>query len=82
MAAAEGCGGSRDDALHEAALAGLGITRIQKIGGLGTTTIMQIPGRWQPARGARGLWQAGLRVPRTRGAATCGIARRTPFAGS
>jgi hypothetical protein len=48
MAAAEGCGG-RDDAVDEAAVAGLGIARIEKIGGLGTATMMRIlnshPGR-------------------------------------
>ena len=35
-------GGSRDDAVHEAAAAGLSIARIQKISGLGATTIMRI----------------------------------------
>jgi hypothetical protein len=34
--------GSRDDAVREAAAAGLGLARIQRITGLGTTTIMRI----------------------------------------
>jgi hypothetical protein len=34
MTAAEGCGGTRDDVVDEAAVAGLGIACIQKIGGL------------------------------------------------
>ncbi len=33
---------SRDDAVREAAAAGLSLARIQKITGLGTTTIMRI----------------------------------------
>jgi hypothetical protein len=35
-------GGSRDDVVREAAAAGLSLPRIQKITGLGTTTIMRI----------------------------------------
>jgi hypothetical protein len=34
--------GSRDDAVREAATAGLSLARIQKITGVGTTTIMRI----------------------------------------
>lgn len=34
--------GSRNEAVHEAAAAGLSIARIQKISGLGMTTIMRI----------------------------------------
>jgi hypothetical protein len=34
--------GSRDDAVCEATAAGMSIARIQKITGLGTTTIMRI----------------------------------------
>jgi hypothetical protein len=34
--------GSRDDAMREAAAAGLSIARIQQITGLATTTIMRI----------------------------------------
>jgi hypothetical protein len=34
--------GNRDDAVREAAAAGLSLTRIQKITGVGTTTIMRI----------------------------------------
>ena len=34
--------GSRDDAVHEAAATGLSLARIQRITGLGTTTIMRI----------------------------------------
>ena len=36
--------GGRDEAVREAAGAGLSISRIQKISGLGTTTIMRILG--------------------------------------
>ena len=35
-------GGSRDDVVREAAASGLSLARIQKITGLGTTTIMRI----------------------------------------
>jgi hypothetical protein len=42
-------GGSRDDAVREAAAAGLSIARIQKITGLATTTIKRILNK--PAKG-------------------------------
>ena len=41
-------GGSRDDAVHEAAEGGLSITRIQKITGLATTTIQRILNKPRP----------------------------------
>ena len=44
-------GDSRDEAVREAAAAGLSLVRIQKITGLGTTTIMRIlnhPTRLRP----------------------------------
>ncbi len=34
--------GSRDDAVHEAAAAGLSVARIQQVTGLAATTIMRI----------------------------------------
>jgi hypothetical protein len=41
-------GGSRDDAVREAAAAGLSIARIQKITGLATTTIQRILNKPRP----------------------------------
>lgn len=43
-----GVAGRREDAVREAVAAGLSFARIQKITGLGTTTIMRIMGK--PAR--------------------------------
>jgi hypothetical protein len=42
-------GGSRDDAVREAAAAGLSIARIQKISGIATTTIMRILNKPPPS---------------------------------
>ena len=43
-------GSSRDEAVHEAAAAGMTVARIQKISGLGATTIMRILNKPSPAR--------------------------------
>jgi len=50
-------GGSRDEAVREAAGAGMSVARIQKISGLATTTIMRILGN--PPRLASAGHQGG-----------------------
>ena len=42
--------GSRDDAVREAADAGLTVARIQKVSGLATTTILRILNQPRPSR--------------------------------
>ena len=78
-------GGRRcDDGVDEAAVAGLGIARIQKIGGPGTTTIMRILNSYpdwgrSPPGAARAISETGKGPGRARLARQGGVHVHPPY---